>query len=89
MIKDKIWIGKEIETLAGYEIITGYTGHIVGTKSYEIDENGNGVYVNNRLLTLNEIGHMMKDVDGHNHKIEYVSFSDLSYSQVKDALKNL
>lgn len=89
MIKDKIWIGKEIETLAGYEIITGYTGEVVGTKSYEVDENGNGVYVNNRLLTLNEIGHLMKEVDGHNHKIEYVSFLDLSYSQVKDALKNL
>lgn len=89
MIKDKIWIGKEIETLGGYEIITGYTGDVVGTKSYEIDENGNGVYVNNRLLTLNEICHLLKEVDGHNHKVEYVSFSDLSYSQVKDALKNL
>lgn len=61
--------GTEVATAAGYEIITGWNGHIVYTDSYEVDEDGNESKVCERMLTLEEIGHLMKEVDGKNHKV--------------------
>ena len=63
--------GSEISTLAGYELVKGYNGSIVYTDSYEIDDDGNASMVDERMLTLEEIGHLMREVDGRNHNVRY------------------
>lgn len=63
--------GDTINTMAGYEVVKGYNGSIVDTDSYEIGEDGEPEKVGERRLTLEEIGHIMREVDGLNHKVFY------------------
>ena len=71
MNRDVIRKGSEIETLAGYEKVTGYNGSIVYTDSYEVDEDGKAEKLGERMLTLSEIGSLMREVDGKAHKVVY------------------
>ena len=73
---DIITKGSKIDTLAGYELVTNYNGSIVYTDSYEIDFNEELQKVGERMLTLEEIGHIMKEVDGCNHKVRYEESED-------------
>lgn len=61
--------GSRFETLAGHMIVTGYNGHLVDVDVYEVDEDGDETKVEELRLTLNEIGHEMKAVDGRNHVV--------------------
>ena len=69
MRKETITKGSEISTLAGYMVATGYNGSIVYLDEYETDEDGEAEKVGERMLTLDEIAHEMKNVDGMNHKV--------------------
>ena len=71
MKKHYIKKGDTINTMAGYEVVTGYNGSIVYTDSYEIGEDEEPEKVGERRLTLEEIGHIMREVDGLNHKVFY------------------
>lgn len=68
---DYIKVGDIINTLEGYEKVTGYNGDVVYTDSYEINEDGEYEKTSERMLTLNEIAHLMKEADGHNHKVSW------------------
>lgn len=70
-MKNIISVGSRVETLAGYEVATGYNGSIVYTDSYEVDADGSATKVNNRMLTLAEIGHLMREVDGKLHEVRF------------------
>lgn len=67
----KIHIGKgsKIDTISGYIIVTGYNGSIVDCDEYVINDNGEPKKTDERRLTLFEIGHLMKEVDGLNYRI--------------------
>ena len=70
---DTIKNGDMITTLSGYELVTGYNGSIVYTDSYIHSEDDPDKLIKDgeRMLTLDEIGHLMKEVDGRNHKVWY------------------
>lgn len=70
-MKNIITIGTQIETLAGFEQVTGYNGSIVYTDSYEVDMDGKAEKVGERKLTTNEIELLMREVDGKNHDVTY------------------
>ena len=70
---DYITTGAKINTVEGYEEITAWNGSIVYTNSYVIDENDEAVLDGERMLTLEEIGHLLKDYDGKNHKVEWIA----------------
>ena len=63
--------GSIIDTLFGTIEVTGYNGSIVYGIEREYDEEGNVEREEETRLTLNEIGHLMKEVDGRNHKVWY------------------
>ncbi len=63
--------GSIIDTFFGTIEVTGYNGSIVYGIEREYDEEGNVEREEETRLTLNEIGHMMKEVDGRNHKVWY------------------
>lgn len=62
--------GMEITTETGYLKVKGYNGSIVYVDEITNDETGNEV-VEERMLTLSEIGLMMKAVDGRNHDLRW------------------
>ena len=68
MKKEIITKGMEISTEVGYLKVKGYNGSIVYVDEYTDDEDGNEV-VEEKMLTLEEIGHEMKAVDGRNHDL--------------------
>lgn len=70
MKKETISKGMEITTEIGYLKVKGYNGSIVYVDEVTDDENGNEV-VEERMLTLEEIGHEMKAVDGKNHDLRW------------------
>lgn len=70
-MKNIITIGTQIETLAGYEQVTGYNGSIVYTDSYEVDMDGKAEKVGERKLTTGEIELLMREVDGRNHEVRF------------------
>lgn len=72
MRKDKIYEGATIDTLTGSLKVKFYNGSIVDLDEYTIDDNDNLVKTGETRLTLEEIGHVMKELDGLNHKVEYI-----------------
>lgn len=68
MTKELIRKGTEISTIEGYMTATGFNGNIVYFDAVVYDENGNIAEENERRLTLEEVGHIAKEVDGKNHK---------------------
>ena len=63
--------GDEIATQEGYLIVTGYNGSIVYTDSYEVNEDGRATMTGGRGLTLEEIGHLLKEIDRCNHRVVF------------------
>lgn len=72
MRKDKIYEGATIDTLTGNLKVKFYNGSIVDLDEYTIDDDDNLVKTGETRLTLEEIGHVMKELDGMNHKVEYI-----------------
>lgn len=70
-MKNIITIGTDIDTICGYEQVTGYSNDIVYTDSYEINEDGDAVKTGSRRLTLNEIARLMTEVDGQAHSVGF------------------
>ena len=70
MKREIISIGTEISTEVGYLKVKSYNGSIVYVDEYTDDENGNEV-VEERMLTLEEIGKEMKSIDGKNHDLRW------------------
>lgn len=69
--------GDEIQRMGeGYEVVTGYNGSVVYTDSYEINDDGTSTKTGERMLTLEEIGHLLKEVDRCNHKVIYEEEED-------------
>ena len=68
---ERIYEGKEIDTLFGYIVIGKMNdgGHVLCTE-VECTEDGIGSE-QEHWLTLYDIAHRMKDVDGKNHKVIY------------------
>lgn len=63
--------GTRIETIDGYEIVTGFNGSIVYTDSYKVGNNDEVYLDGEGRLTYSDIEHLMKEVDGLNHKVRY------------------
>ena len=76
---DYIWLGKKCSTFLGYDLITGYNGHIVSIISYEIEDDGYEKFDQESTLTLSEIGSLMKEMDGRNHKVGFLSTKYMSW----------
>lgn len=68
---ETIKTGDIIDTLVGYLEVKGYNGSIVYCDEYETTDNGEDVMTGERMLTCNEIGKIMKEVDGRNHKVMF------------------
>lgn len=78
---DIIKKGTQIDTIYGYEIVTYFNGSIVYTDSYRNpldeceytieDDPGEYVKTGESMFTLDEIGNLMKEVDGRNHKVSF------------------
>ena len=66
---DIIRKGTKIDTATGYAHVTGFNGHIVYLDMYEANEDGYCRFSEERMLTLSEVGLMMKEFDGRNHKV--------------------
>ena len=64
MEKDIITIGTEINTISGIIKVTDFNGSLVAVDEYDIDEEGTPMKVEENALTLNEIGNLMKQMDG-------------------------
>lgn len=72
MKADIIRKGTRIDTIDGYEIVTGFNGSIVYTDSYQLNDEGTDVYLAGEgRLTISDIEHKMKEVDGLNHSVRY------------------
>ena len=90
MRKETITKGTQISTLSGYMVATGFNGSIVYLDEYETDEDGEAEKVGDRMLTLAEIGHEMKSVDGMNHNVIWEEYSkDTEEDIISDALDHL
>lgn len=63
--------GSIINTIFGEIEITGYNGSIAYCVEREYDESGEICREEEGRYTLNEIGHLMKEVDGRNHRVRY------------------
>lgn len=76
MIKEVIGAGSEVLGNDGIFIAESYNGDIVFGRQYEWnpDTDNYDIDAGDRMLTLNEIGHMMKDLDGQNHKVVWEVF---------------
>lgn len=77
--EDIITIGTRISTVTGCDIVTGYNGSIVYLDEYEPDFDNNPddlIKTGERMLTLYEIGLLMKELDGHNHNVTFESDTD-------------
>lgn len=60
----------QIETMAGYIVVTEFNGTILYCKEYDVDMDGNSVLKDDDArYTLAEVGHLMKEVDGRNHRV--------------------
>lgn len=68
-MKDFIKTCDHIATVSGELVVTGFNGSIVDCEEYEINENDELIKIDDRRLTLNELGHIMKDLDGQNHTV--------------------
>lgn len=79
MKKDIITIGTEINTISGIIKVTDFNGSLVAVDEYDIDEEGTPMKVDGNALTLNEIGNLMKQMDGQNHKVSWTWESDKVY----------
>ena len=72
MKKEQICKGFEINTITGGLKVTGYNGSIVYLEEYTANDDGNLEFTGESRLTLEEIAKVMKEMDGLNHKIEFV-----------------
>jgi hypothetical protein len=70
MRTEYITIGSEINTIYGYEKVTGYSDRLYSVDSYEADDDGNCTMTRSHYLTAEEIQNLMKEVDGRNHKVQ-------------------
>ena len=61
--------GSEINTQTGYLKVYGRGPELIYCEEFEIGENDEPVYTGDRNLTLSEIGHIMKEVDGKNYTV--------------------
>ena len=77
MKKNYITRDTQINTMAGYIIAEDYNGSIVECSEYIVNEDGSLEETDGRRLTLNEIGHLMKEVDGQNHKVFWIDPEDI------------
>lgn len=73
MMSTVIRRGDEISNMneGGFEIVTGYNGSVIYTDHYEIDDDGSSTKTDERMFTLEEIGHLLKEVDRRNHNVVY------------------
>lgn len=80
MITDYIGAGSEVLINGGYLVINGHNGSgLYDCSEFEIDEKFNPVAAGERRLTLHEIEHLMKEADGHNHKLEWLDDTALPF----------
>ena len=90
MRNETITKGTQISTLSGYMVATGYNGSIVYLDEYETDDDGHEQKIGERRLTLSEIGCEMQRVDGMNHNVIWVQYSeDMEEDIISDALDHL
>jgi hypothetical protein len=70
---EQIRKGTQINTIEGYFVVTGYNGHIVYCDEYTTSEEDLDTFekAGERRLTLQEIAHEMKKVDGRNHHVTW------------------
>lgn len=66
---DRIFKGYKVTTAEGYILVKSYNGSIVYVSNYVSDEKDYCHFECERMLTLSEIGALMKEVDGKNHKV--------------------
>ena len=70
MITERIRVGDAITTIAGEIRVTAWNGSIACCEEYETDPDQEKlIYVGARNLTPHEIGKLMKEIDGQNHKV--------------------
>lgn len=70
-VYNHINIGDEIPILVGCLKVTYYNGEIFYVGEYEVDEDGNEIYVSPRMLTPAEIANLMQEVDGKTHIVMF------------------
>lgn len=66
---EQIKKGFEVNTFDGYFVADSYNGSIVFGTEYYTDENGDVYRTDDRMLTLTEIAHLMREFDGQNHML--------------------
>lgn len=71
MKREIITKGTKIDTIYGYEIVTGYNGSVVYTDTYEILDDEEPYKLRESMLTYSDINARMKEVDGRNHSVRY------------------
>ena len=73
MKKEQIYKGSHVIKSDGIWMeVTGFNGSIVYLDEYWENESGETRYAGETRLTLAEIAGIMKEMDGHNHDLEYV-----------------
>lgn len=67
-----------INTIEGYLVVKGQNcGGLVYLDEYRVDDDGNEILSGkDRMLTLSEIGRVMKEVDGDNHNVCWAEEDD-------------
>lgn len=81
MKRDYLHIGEEIRTPEGWMTIDSYNGHIVYCTEYrpilDDDFNDTGeIEIEERMLTPNEIGNILKSMDDQNHEVIIVEMEE-------------
>lgn len=68
-----IKVNDTINTIEGFLVVKGQNcGGLVYLDEYRVDDDGNEILnEKDRMLTLAEIGHIMKEVDGFNHDVRW------------------
>lgn len=68
-MRETITVMTEIDTAEGYLVVKSFNGSMVVVEEYIVGEDDMLFDNGERGLTLAEIGKIMKDRDGMNHKV--------------------
>lgn len=71
MKREIITKGTRLDTIYGYEVVTGYNGSVVYTDTYEVLEGEEPYKIRESMLTYSDINARLKEVDGLNHNVRY------------------
>lgn len=62
-------VGDSVDTLFGELIMTSWNGSIAWFDEYEINDDDELERIGERVLTKEEIAHVMHEYDGKNHRM--------------------